>query len=92
MGLFHKKQFCNISLCHYRRSSAIGIETTLRAGRTRFRIRVRAIDFCLLQNVQTESGANPASYSMGMGFFPGLSDRDINVKRELTYSCIHFMV
>ena len=68
-----RKQFCNISVCDYRRSSAVGIVTTLRAGQTRVRIRVRAIDFCLLQNVQTGSGANPASYSMGTGvLFPGL--------------------
>ena len=80
-GFFTRKQFCNISVCHYRWSSAFGTATALRAGRTRVRIRVRAVEFCLHQHVQTGSGANPASYLMGTAvLLPGLSDRDINVR------------
>jgi len=37
------------------------------AGRTGFPIPVRVKDFCLLQKVQTGSGAQPAYYSVGVG-------------------------
>ena len=41
--------------------------TELRVGLAGVRILVVATDFSLLQNVQTGSGAHPASYSMGTG-------------------------
>jgi hypothetical protein len=47
-------------------SSLVGIVTRLRAGRSGVRIPVEARDFSLLQNVQTGSGAHPASYSVGI--------------------------
>jgi hypothetical protein len=43
--------------------------TTLRAGRPRFRIPEGARGFCVPQNIRTVSGAHPASYSVGTGFF-----------------------
>ena len=45
--------------------SAVGIMTRLRAGRARERIPAWAIDLSVLQNVQTDSAAQPASYYMG---------------------------
>jgi hypothetical protein len=41
--------------------------TRLRVGRSGDRIPGDAIDFSLLQNVQTDTGANPSSYSTGTG-------------------------
>ena len=43
--------------------------TRLRAGRSGDRIPVGAKDLSLLQNVQTDGGAHPVSYSMGTVFF-----------------------
>lgn len=42
-------------------------ETRLRNGRSGVRIRVGEIDFSFLQNVQTRSEADTASYSVGTG-------------------------
>ena len=55
--------------CTVKRSSnaSVGIETRLRAGRSRFQIVVGATDFSLLQNIQTGAGAHTASYSLGTG-------------------------
>jgi hypothetical protein len=45
--------------------------TVLQAGRNGVRILAGARDFSLLRNMQTGSGAHPASYSMGTGALPG---------------------
>jgi len=52
---------------------------TLIRTRCGVRIPVGARNFPLLQNAQTSSGANPASYSVGTGVFPGakLPRRDV---------------
>ena len=49
------------------RDKVVGIATRLRAGGFRVRILVRSKDFSLLQNVQTGSGAHPASSSVCSG-------------------------
>ena len=48
----------------------MGIVTRLRAGRSRFRIQMAAREFSPLQNVQTVSGAQPASCLMTTGLLP----------------------
>jgi len=50
-----------------RRDSVVGIATTLRTGQSGVRILAGVIDFSLLQYVQTDSGAHPASCSVGNG-------------------------
>jgi hypothetical protein len=45
--------------------SAVGIMTRIRAGRAGERIPAWAIDLSVLQNVQTDSAAQPASNYMG---------------------------
>jgi hypothetical protein len=49
--------------------SSVGIATELRAGRSGDQIPVGARFFA---PVQTGPGAQPASYTMGTGFFPGV--------------------
>jgi hypothetical protein len=41
----------------------------LRPGRPEFRTAVLAQEICLFENVQTNSGAHPASYSVSTGAF-----------------------
>lgn len=53
------------------RYSVVGIATKLRAEWFGVQFLVVAPDLCLLQKVQTGSGAHPASYAMGTGFYPG---------------------
>jgi hypothetical protein len=47
--------------------STVTIVTILCAGQTGVRIPARVRDLSVLRNVQTGSGANPASYSVGTG-------------------------
>ena len=49
------------------RDDSVGIATALRAGRSGLRITEWARGFSVLQNVKTESGAHPASYSRRIG-------------------------
>ena len=49
------------------RSNSVGIMITLWARRFGFAFLAGLKDFCLLQNVQIDTGAHPASYSMGTG-------------------------
>jgi hypothetical protein len=51
--------------CKWSRGSSIGIVTRLQAGGSGVRIPEGERDFSLLQNIQSSSGAHPASYSMG---------------------------
>ena len=44
--------------------SLVSLPTMLRTVRSRVQIPIRARDFSFLQNVQTSSGAHPASYLM----------------------------
>jgi hypothetical protein len=64
------------------RGSVVGIATGLRAGRSEVRIPVGARDFSLLQNIQTGSGAQPASYVM----VPGVKrlGREVNHSPEFS--------
>jgi hypothetical protein len=43
----------------------------LGTGRYQVQIPARESDFFFLQNFQTRSGADPASYSLGAGLLPG---------------------
>jgi len=49
-------------------SSAVGMETTPRAGRCGFRTRLDATDIFHLQNIQTGSGVHPTSCSISNVF------------------------
>ena len=48
----------------------VGIVIRLRPGRSGVRIPAGTYDFSCLQNIQTGSWAQTASYSVGTGFFP----------------------
>jgi hypothetical protein len=43
---------------HLTKCGVIGIESTLRAGRSGFRIEARKIYLCVVQNVQADSGGS----------------------------------
>jgi len=66
------------------------IDTRLRAGRSRFRIRVGARGFSFLHTVQTGSGAHPASYSIGTGSPPPLPVKAAVFRVKLT-THLHLM-
>jgi hypothetical protein len=53
------------------RDSVVGIAARLRAGRYGVRIPAEAKDFSILRIGHNGSGADPASYSVGTGFFSG---------------------
>jgi hypothetical protein len=78
----------NIHLCLFHdslssRGSSVGIATTIRAVKSGIRIQARVRDVSLRRNVQTESGAHPASYSIStVVFFHGV----MRLGREVNYS------
>jgi len=49
---------------------AVGMVTMSWAGRSGFRIAAGMRDLSVLQNVQTNSGAHPTTYSFSTGIFP----------------------
>ena len=61
--------FTSSTILSCRPGSSVGIATELRAGRSGDRIKVGAR---FSAPVQTDSGAHPASRTMGTGFFPGV--------------------
>jgi hypothetical protein len=63
-------------------SSVVVITTTPRAGRSGFRIPFGQDISFILQNVQTGSGAHPASYSVGYRVsFPGVKRTGLEVNQ-----------
>ena len=65
--------FCHkFRYSHYR--NAVCIVTRLGAGQSGVQVPERARDFSLLQNVQTDCGVHPASYSIGKrALVPGVN-------------------
>jgi len=64
--------------------TTVGIATILRTGRSGVQNQAGTIDFSLLQNVHSVSGAHPTSYSTSTGVVSrGLSDRDVMLTTHL---------
>ena len=90
--------FC-CPLVNGNRCSSVGIATTIRAGRSGDRIPVGGARFSA--PIQTGSGSNPVSCTMGTGYFPAVKaagawcwlqpPSSAEIKKELSYNSTHPM-
>jgi hypothetical protein len=97
------KTHCNTVMSSRPRSirdTVVGIATRLRAGWSGFRIPAKTRDISVLQNAQTDSGAQPFSYYIGTGGSFGRLNRPgrvvnhsrlsiAEVKYEWSYASTH---